>query len=210
MNRKSASPLWAGPRLLSNRTSARARCAAIETPRFGRSLAIGAVVVLLRLSALGMIGASGRAIRTDSSIPSKGRQAKLDKMPATDQIPEGFSCSVAPHHQKPDKDQLDKGFQNHGFWRPFGYFSGEGKVPRGLGPGRPHKYRGAGGGPRKGVQSVPLWKTIQTAVWAAAPASAPGDRSTSPGAAWAIHPGASPPAGRPRPPRRWSSRWAGR
>ena len=67
-----------------------------------------------------------------------------------------------------------------------------------------------GGAPKKGVQSVPLWKTIQTAVWAAAPAAAPGDRSTSPGAAWAVHPGASPPAGRPQPPRRWSSRWAGR
>ena len=105
MNRKSASPLWAGPRLLSNRTSARARCAAIETPRFGRSLAIGAVVVLLRLAcarmgtALGMIGLSYRAKRIDSSIPSKGHQAKLDKILSTDQIPEGFSGSVAEYHQ---------------------------------------------------------------------------------------------------------------
>ena len=52
---------------------------------------------------------------------------------------------------KPNEDRLDKGFQNLGkvnwpkakrgrpgpFWRPFGHFSGEGKVTRGLGPGRP-------------------------------------------------------------------------
>ena len=98
VNRKSASPLWAGPRLLSNRTPTKEHCAATETPRFGWSLVIGAVVVLLRLPALGMIGLSGRAIRIDGSIPSKGHQAKLDEIPATDQIPEGLSSSVAEHH----------------------------------------------------------------------------------------------------------------
>ena len=61
-------------------------------------LVIGAVVCQLRLSALGMIGTSGRAKRIDSSVSLTGRQPKLDKIPATDQIPEGFSCSVAPHH----------------------------------------------------------------------------------------------------------------
>ena len=44
-----------------------------------------------------------------------------------------FSGTTA---SKSDKVRLDKGFQNHGFWRPFGHFSGEGKVTRGLGPGR--------------------------------------------------------------------------
>ena len=106
-------------------------------------------------------------------------------------------CAVA------GKEYIREGPHRKGpsLMRLFGYFFGVEKVTRGVGPGRPHI---------RGVQSVPLWKTTQTAVWAAAPAAAPGDRSTSPGAAWAIHPGASSPAGRPRPPRRWSSRWAGR
>ena len=45
-----------------------------------------------------------------------------------------FSGTTA---SKSDKVRLDKGFQNHGFWRPFGHFSGEGKVTRGTEPGRP-------------------------------------------------------------------------
>ena len=84
VNRKSASPLWAGPRLLPNRTPAKKPCAATETPRFGWLLVIGTAIVSLRLSALGMMGLSYRAKRIDSSIPSKGRQAKLDEQPATD------------------------------------------------------------------------------------------------------------------------------
>ena len=74
-------------------------CAATETPRFGWSLVIGLVGHWLRLSALGMLGTSGRAGQIDSSVPSKGRQAKLDKQPATDQKPGGFSDSVAEHYQ---------------------------------------------------------------------------------------------------------------
>ena len=70
--------------VLPNRTPAKKPCAATETPRFGWLLVIGATIVSLRLSALGMMGLSYRAKRIDSSIPSKGRQAKLDEQPATD------------------------------------------------------------------------------------------------------------------------------
>ena len=67
-------------------------------------LVIGAVIVLLRLPALGMAGTSCRAIRIDGSTPLTGRtplgtgQPKLDKIPGRDQIPEGFSHSVAEYH----------------------------------------------------------------------------------------------------------------
>ena len=98
VNRKSASPLWAGPRLFPNRTPAKEYCTATEPPRFGWPLVIGAVVVLLRLPALGMIGTSCRAKRIDESVSLTGRQPKLDEIPATDQIPEGPVYSVAPHH----------------------------------------------------------------------------------------------------------------
>ena len=90
VNRKSASPLWAGPRLLPNRTSAQERCAATETPRFGWLLVIGLVIVLLRLTALVLIGTSCRAKQRDGFTPSKGRippgtgQPESDKKPATD------------------------------------------------------------------------------------------------------------------------------
>ena len=76
--------------ILPNRTPAKKPCAATETPRFGWLLVIGAAIVSLRLAcarmgtALGMMGLSYRAKRIDSSIPSKGRQAKLDEQPATD------------------------------------------------------------------------------------------------------------------------------
>ena len=69
VNRKSASPLWAGPRLLPNRTSAKEHCTATETPRFGWSLVIGLLGYQLRLSALGMIDTSNRAKQRDGSIP---------------------------------------------------------------------------------------------------------------------------------------------
>ena len=62
-------------------------------------LVISLVDYRLRLSALGVIGTSGREKQIDSSVPSKGRQAKLDKQPATDQKPGGFSDSVAEHYQ---------------------------------------------------------------------------------------------------------------
>ena len=64
-----------------------------------RLVVIGLVVILLRLSPLVLIGTSSRAEQIDSSVPSKGRQAKLDKQPATDQKPGGFSDSVAEHYQ---------------------------------------------------------------------------------------------------------------
>ena len=70
--------------VLPNRTPAKKPCAATETPRFGWLLVIGTAIVSLRLSALGMMGLSYRAKRIDSSIPSKGCQAKLDEQPATD------------------------------------------------------------------------------------------------------------------------------
>ena len=84
--KKRQTPLGWTP-ALSNRTPAMEDCAATETPRFGWLLVIGAAIVSLRLAcarmgtALGMIGLSCRAKQIDPSIPSKGRQAKLDKIP---------------------------------------------------------------------------------------------------------------------------------
>ena len=64
-----------------------------------RLVVIGLGGYQLRLTALVLIGLSCRAERIDSSVPLKGRQAKLDKQPATDQKPGGFSDSVAEHYQ---------------------------------------------------------------------------------------------------------------
>ena len=62
-------------------------------------LVISLVDYRLRLSALGVIGTSGREKQIDSSVPSKGRQAKWAKQPATDQIPGRSAGSVALHPQ---------------------------------------------------------------------------------------------------------------
>ena len=85
--------------LLSNWTPAREHCAATEFPFCLRLVVIGLGGYQLRLTALVLIGLSCRAERIDSSVPLKGRQAKLDKQPATDQKPGGFRNSVAEHYQ---------------------------------------------------------------------------------------------------------------
>ena len=98
VNRKSASPLWAGPRLFPNRTPAKLHCAATEIPFCRWLLVIGLMGHRLRLTALGMIGTSGRAGQIDSFIPLTGRQPKLESIPGRDQIPEGSANSVATHY----------------------------------------------------------------------------------------------------------------
>ena len=66
-----------GPLLLPNRTPAKEYCAATETPRFGWLLVIGLVGHLLRLSALVLLGTSGRAKRIDSSSLFKRATAEV-------------------------------------------------------------------------------------------------------------------------------------
>ena len=74
------------PRCLSNRTPAGIFCAATEIPLACWPLVTGAAGILLRLTALGMRIVSCYA-KLDASAPSTGRQPKLDKIPATDQMP---------------------------------------------------------------------------------------------------------------------------
>ena len=64
-------------------------------PNFQLSFVIGAMVYGLRLTALESIGTSNDAKQIDGSIPLAGRQPKLEKILATDQMPEGISGSVA-------------------------------------------------------------------------------------------------------------------
>ena len=82
--------------------------------------------------------------KKDLSVPLTGRQPKPDKMPAADQISEGFSDSVAAQHQIR--------------YRPIGQITGVRGLPGaflvtfcaykklpGSGPGRPGKWRAASG-----------------------------------------------------------------
>ena len=98
VNRKSTSPLWAGPRPFPNRTPAKERCAATEIPFCRWLLVIGAVVNQPCLTALESIDASDYAKQTDGSTPLTGRQPKLDAQPAADQMPRGTG-SVAPQRK---------------------------------------------------------------------------------------------------------------
>ena len=161
---------WGDPRppFLSNRTPTILFCAATETPRFGWSLVIGAVVNLLRLSALGMIGTSCRAIRIDESVSLTGKQSKPDEIPATDQIPEGSAGSVAMHHHNliaTDWTKDSKTLVLACFWVLFARAKstrgcggaqppvrsrppGEGRISP-LGPGRPGRKSGLGAQPPK-------------------------------------------------------------
>ena len=59
---------------------------------------IGAAGHALRLSALESIGTSNDAKQTDGSVPLRGRQPKLDQIPATDQMPKSTG-SVAAQYQ---------------------------------------------------------------------------------------------------------------
>ena len=88
---------------------------ATEFPQSRWLLVIGAVGVLLRLPALGMIGTSCRAKRIDGSTPLAGRQPKLDKIPGRDQIPEGSAGSVAGHPLSLIKTDWTKDSKTMGF-----------------------------------------------------------------------------------------------
>ena len=69
-------------------------------------LVIGAVGDQPCLTALGLIGISCCAKQTDGSIPSKGRQPKLDKKPGGDQM---LKKLIQWHSSiKPDRDRLGK------------------------------------------------------------------------------------------------------
>ena len=76
-------------------------------------------------------------MRTGRTPPGTG-QPKLDEIPGRDQIPEGFSYSVAPHYLsliKTDWTKDSKTLVLECVW----YFLHEQKVPWGTGPGRPRK-----------------------------------------------------------------------
>ena len=140
VNRKSASLLWAGPRLLPNRTQL----------DFDSTLPLN-VSFCLRLPR----NRSGDCLtppvgprddrhfsfakQIDSSTLFKRATAEVGietwlRLDARRIF--WFSGSVP---SKFDKDRLDKGFQNHGFWRVFGYFLHEQKVPGGTGARSPCK-----------------------------------------------------------------------
>ena len=101
---------------LSNRTLQRLDTRLPLKYRWASSpLVIGVVGYALRLTALGMMGcfllaggscavsteAGSSSQKKDSSTPSKGRQPKLDKQPAADQIPGGIGGSVAVQQKVP-------------------------------------------------------------------------------------------------------------
>ena len=83
-------------------------------------------------------------MKTDTSIPLRGRQPKLDKVPATDQMPGGFSDSVAAQYFVAGVRLKKAGVQPEEGWRVFGYFLHEQKVPRGAGVEPPPTSTGSG------------------------------------------------------------------
>ena len=113
--------------------------------KFQMYFVIGAVRDALRLSALESMVVSfflwesvqfqqvqaARYRILDSLLLLRGRQPKPDAQPAPDQMPVGFGGFSGSASAKSDGVRLDKkaGAQPEGGWRPFGYFSGEGKVP---------------------------------------------------------------------------------
>ena len=115
VNRKSASPLRAGPPLLSNRTPAKEHCAATETLFRLRLVVIGLVGHRLRLPALVLIGLSCQAQQIDGSVLFKRATAEVGQAARHRSDPRRICWFSGTARSKSHRNRLDKGFQNLGF-----------------------------------------------------------------------------------------------
>ena len=91
------------------------------------------VVSILLAEASAFSAAAGSPIREKRSMYpfNRANGRSIDEKPGTDRIPEGFGSFNGSAPAQSEGVRLDKraGVQPEGGWRPFGYFSGEGKVP---------------------------------------------------------------------------------